>query len=499
MIDSILNSKVESLKLTPEGDNPLIETGKYSDDFFDKYVEEYINFTYENPTIFHAVNYFSKLLEEKGFTYISEKTSWELVKPGKYYTTRNETSLVTFVVGKDWSPDRGFGIIGSHIDSLTTVLKPISKKEKIDGYELLGVAPYAHNFKEVWWDRDLGIGGRILTKDPKKGTISSKLVNSTPQPIAKIPSLAPHFGAPSVGPFDPETRAVPVIGYSGDSKEDDATDEEKKAPLYGKHPLKLLRYISSLANVSVPDIIQWDLQLFDVQKGVRGGLEKELLFAPRLDDKLCSFAAIYALLEGDVDGGLENDTFSVVALFDNEEVGSGTRTGVKGGLLELVLGRVLSSKYFSSEPGLSQEQLLLALSNSIILSADVNHLVNPNFTDLYLENHKPVPNKGITIATDPSAYFATDSVGIALLTEIAKKNGDQLQFFQRRNGTASGTSIGPLISFQTGSRTIDVGIPQLSMHSIRATTGAKDVGLGIKFFEGFFKEWRNIYDSYTDL
>lgn len=489
-------------------DNPEIRhsqridtSSKYTENFYEKYTEEYVEFTYNNPTIFHVVAYFADKLHDNGFRHVSEKESWNSLKPGKYFTIRNGAALAAFVVGKNWKAERGVGVIGSHIDSLTVSLKPNSTKKNIEGYELLGVAPYAGTLNDLWLDRDLGIGGRVLVRNSSTSQINQKLVDSTPHPIAHIPTLAPHFGTVADRPYNKETQAVPVIGFSGDKDDanDDGTDDEKSSPLYGKHPLKLLRYVSKLAGVKVSDILQWDLQLYDVQKGARGGLNKEFIFSPRIDDRVCSFAAIYSLIESDTDSLLESDSFSLVALFNHEEIGSGSATGAKGGLSDLVISRVLASSYFNTDNSHSQDQLKLVYANSIILSADVNHLLNPNFTNQYLENHKPVPNKGITIAVDPNGNFATDSPGLALVENLARINEDTLQYFQIRNGERSGSSIGPLMSLQTGARTIDLGIPQLSMHSIRATVGAKDIGLGIKFFNGFFANWRKTYDNYATL
>lgn len=453
------------------------------------HAEDYIDFTYTNPTVWHATDFFSKKLEKAGFKYLPEKELWSQVGPGLYYTTRSGSSLVAFVVGPDWTPEKGVGAIGSHIDALATVVKPNSTKSDVDGYNLLGVANYAGALSSVWWDRDLGVGGRLLVKE--KGRVKHKLVDSTPHPVARIPTLAPHFGAAAAGPFDKETQTVPIVGFGG---EVEPTKAEKLAPLYGKHPLKLLRYISKISGHAVEDIVQWDLQLYDVQKGVVGGLDNEFVFAPRVDDRVCSYSAITGLIEAT--DKLPKDGFSVVGLFDNEEVGSGTRQGARGHLFLSTVERVASSSYYNPGEAELTDLIKVAFANSIILSADVTHLFNPNFPNAYLENHKPVPNKGISIALDPNGNMATDSTGLALVEELAKKNGDELQYFHIRNGSPSGGTIGPYLSIQTGARTIDLGIPQLSMHSIRATLGSKDVGLAIKFFSGFFKNWRCTYDNY---
>ncbi|SCU89774.1 LANO_0D06348g1_1 [Lachancea nothofagi CBS 11611] len=478
---------------------PVTEKPVKSKNYFEECSQEYIEFTYKNPTIYHVVQYFSKKLDEAGFTYVSEKSTWSDVKSGKYYTIRNGTNLSAFILGKEWKYESGVGAIGSHIDALCVKLKPVSQKDDVEGWQLLGVAPYGGTLNTYWFDRDLGVGGRVLVKDESTGKIESRLINSSPHPIAKIPSLAVHFGEPAIGPFDKEDQAVPVIGYaSSDSQEDEEeendTEDESRSPLYGKHPIGLLRYIGSLAKVKVSQIIQLDLDLFDVQKGTLGGLKNEFLFAPRLDDRLCSFSAIQSLIDFANEGPIPSNAFNVVTLYDNEEVGSLSRQGAKGGLLESVVQRVVNNLH-----GCDAAALRTTFANSIILSADVNHMFNPNFKSVYLEHHRPKPNVGVTLSLDSNLHMSTDVVGTAIAEELARLNDDKVQYFQIKNNSRSGGTIGPSIASQTGARTIDLGIAQLSMHSIRAATGSKDIGLAIKFMKGFFTNWRSVYDSFGDL
>lgn len=467
-----------------------------NDDCFIKFAEKYIDFTYNNPTTFHVIKFAAKLLENHGFKYLVEKDSWdENLDFGKYFTIRNGTNLVAFIVGKNWEYKNGVGAIASHVDSLTAKLKPASIKDNIEGFQLLGVAPYSGTLNHLWFDRDLGIGGKVLFRDDDD-KIKDILIDSTPNPIAKIPSLAPHFGTPALGPFDKEDQAVPIIGYCDeDTKEDDITDDEKKSPLYNKHSIHLLRYVAKLAKVKVSQLVQLDLDLFDVQKGTLGGLKEDFVFAPRLDDRLCSFAALWAIaLFGENINCEEINTFSVLGLFDNEEVGSLSRQGAKGGLLESTIAR---AAYAHSYVNFNELRTLYA--NSIILSADVNHMFNPNFASVYMKNHSPKPNVGVTLSLDPNAHMATDVVGFAFIEELADKNGDKIQYFQIKNNSRSGGTIGPSLASQTGARTIDLGIAQLAMHSIRAATGSKDIGLGIKFFNGFYQNWRSVYDQFGEL
>ncbi|AET41219.1 metalloaminopeptidase APE1 Ecym_7393 [Eremothecium cymbalariae DBVPG len=462
--------------------------------------EEYLDFTYKSPTVYHIVDYFSKELDRAGFTYLNEKAVWPKLRSGKYYTIRNGGTLAAFILGEHWDVSKGVGIIASHVDSLTAKLKPASKKSTVNGYELLGVAPYGGALGNVWFDRDLGIGGRVLVKDLNTGKVEARLVDSTPHPIARIPTLAPHFGEPSVGPFDLENQAVPVIGFVaggeyGGCESANSYDvlDEQKSPLYGKHSIHLLRYIAELADVKVSQLIQLELELFDVQHGTFGGLKKEFIFAPRVDDVICSFSAIHSLIGFASEANLHDDFFNAVVLFDNEEIGSLSRQGAKGGLLSSVVERVISNLH--QQPSLSRT----AFANSLILSSDVTHLFNPNFPEVYLEHHSPLPNVGPTIHLDPNGHMATGPVGTCILEELAAINDDKLQYFQCKNNSRSGSTIGPSIAAQTGARTIDIGIPQLSMHSTRAVVGSRDIGLAVKFFRGFFRNWRRTYDQFGDL
>lgn len=478
-------------------EEPAVETkiGDAAD--LSGYAHSYIDFTYKNPTIYHLTSSLSQKLEKAGFQYLSEKENWQNKlskgKGGKFYTVRNGTNLSAFVIGDNWDQHNGVGAIGAHADSLTAKLKPLSKKKDVEGYELLGVAPYGGTLNDLWLDRDLGIGGRILYKD-ENNQFKSKLINSAPHPIARIPSLAPHFGAPALPPFDKETQVVPVVGYSESDQQDVATPQEKSSVLFDKHSLQLLRYVAHLAGVEVSQLAQLDLDLFDVQKGTIGGIKNDFLFAPRIDDRICSYASIIALLEyADKVDLSTSDTFALVTLFDNEEIGSLSRQGAIGGLLKTTVERSASALH--DEP-LDLHNLW---ANSIILSADVNHLFNPNFPEVYLENHRPKPNVGVTLSIDTNQHMVTDVVGITFAEELARINGDRIQYFHIKNNSRSGGTIGPYISSQTGARTIDLGIPQLSMHSIRATTGSKDVGLGVNFFRGFFQNWRSVLDRFGDL
>lgn len=176
------------------------------------YTNSFLSFISNNPTVFHAVAYFSDQLESHGFTKLSERDLWtdKLSKGGKYFYERNGSGLIAFIIGSNYKSGNGAAIVASHVDALTTKLKPISTKQTKEGYVQLGVAPYAGALNQTWIDRDLGVGGRVFVKD-SNGKIETRLIKLG-WPIARIPSLAPHFGIGAEGQANKETRMVPIIG-----------------------------------------------------------------------------------------------------------------------------------------------------------------------------------------------------------------------------------------------------------------------------------------------
>lgn len=449
------------------------------------YAYDFLEFINKNPTEFHATKYLCDLLEKHGFKFLSERDDWckQLdihldAKQSKFYTVRNGSSLAAFTIGYNWKPVHGIGIVGAHIDALTVKLKPISivpTSEENGDFLRLGVAPYSGTLSPQWWDRDLGLAGRLIVKDGNK--IKSVLVKMD-HPIGRIPTLAPHFGAVADGPFNKETQMVPIIGLQDDDVPP-ATEEEKTSPVVGMHDIRVLRAIAKQAGVPLANILEVELQLYDFQSGVLGGLDKEFLIAGRLDDKLCVYTSLYGLLEAKS----ANNEFNMVAYFDNEEIGSLTRQGARGGLIETVIDRVLWND------AKSKRRLL---ANSFFVSADNTHAVNPNFANEYLDLHKPKLNTGMTIKYNVNMANTTDAVSSALIREICRRSDNKVQYFHIRNDSRSGGTIGPAISAALGIRAIDVGIPQLAMHSIRATTGTRDVYLGVKFFRAFFELYGDV-------
>jgi aminopeptidase I len=313
--------------------------------------------------------------------------------------------------------------------------------------------------------------------------------------VARIPTLAPHFGIGMFGQQNTETQTVPIIGLDNSDIHAANDDENWKNMTLGgagtfaaTQPPKLVRAIAGELQIQdYSTIVNWELELYDIQPAQVGGLDKEFIFAGRIDDKLCSWSAMEALLASNE--SKSDECIKLVGVFDDEEIGSLLRQGARGNFLPSTIERICEA--FCEDP-CGPNTISQTYANSFLLSADVTHAVNPNFLGSYLENHAPRLNVGVAVCADSNGHMTTDSVSTALLTRIAEKSDNQLQLFMIRNDSRSGGTVGPMLSSVMGVRAIDAGIPQLSMHSIRATTGSLDPGLGVKMFTGFFDHFEEV-------
>lgn len=464
--------------------------------YYDNTADSFSTFMNASPTTRHVIENFKNILESNGFTMINErKINHVTSAPGKFYIIRNGQALVAFVVGRKWSPSQGSCFIGCHVDALTIKINPAHSliPQTKDGYQLLGVAPYSGALSNQWLNRDLGIAGSVIVQNRDK--VKRILISSGAKAIATIPKLAEHFNLER--PYNLQTEMVPIIAHSACGNIPEATDEEKKCLIYGEHLLSLIRYVTKLAKVNVGDIIGLDLELVDVQPTVRGGLSNEFIVSGALDDRLCSFDAINGLIEfssnfSDARTLDEYDGFSGVYLADNEEIGSNTRTGAGGGLLQDTMRSVVSSRYDATP-----ERMARLFSESVIISSDVTHALNPNFKSIYLNRNFPLPNTGPSIKFDSNGHVLSDTISEIFARNIVEKHlpDMKLQHFHIRNDSRSGSTIGPILSGKRGvpgaKMIIDIGMPILSMHSIRGMTGYKDVGMGIRFFREVLTHWKN--------
>ncbi|WLF80728.1 vacuolar aminopeptidase 1 [Lodderomyces elongisporus] len=466
--------------------------------YYDAYADQFLKFISSNPTTYHVIKHFGSLLEHNNFKYYSQAKPLKHLTPGFYYTTRADQTLVAFVIGGQWQPQHGSCFVGSHCDALSVKLNPRgSLHTNANGYELLGVAPYSGSLNDNWLNRDLGLAGSVLVRNSETGKVERKLINSAPSPIAVIPQFAPHFGLQG-GHYNKQTQTVPIVSYN--TQELTPTKEEKQSKFYKKHSLRLLRFISKQTGAPLDSIVDFDLDLVDVQQSCRGGLSNEFIFSPSLDDRLCAFDSIYGLIEFSQSFFLDNDIsdyngLAGVYLANNEEIGSLTSTGAHGGFLVDNLRSIVQAK---ANDITIEEAVARLITNTVFLSSDVTHAMNPNFKEVYLEHNFPLPNTGPSIKFDSNAHVLSDSFGKEFLDRIvANLQGIQLQQFHIRNDSRSGGTIGPIMASSkrglNGAKLIiDVGLPILSMHSIRSVAGYKDVGMGVRFFKEVFGRWHEV-------
>lgn len=378
-------------------------------------------------------------------------------------------------------------MVCGHVDAVTAKLKPCSKKPTKAGYNQLGVAPYSTALNETWWDRDLSIGGRVVVTDQATGLTSTKLVKID-WPVAKIPTLAVHFGKGLLGQQNKETQAVPIVGLDPSHS---AADEEAlgaEGSFINGQPAKLVKLIAKQLGITdYSSIKDWELELYDSQPAQLIGFDRDMISAGRIDDKLCSWPAVISLIASE--DKPEDGYIKLVGVFDDEEVGSRLRQGAASNFIPTVIERSLEA-LSGGPPGAGV--LGQTYARSFVVSADVSHAGNPNFLDQYLPDHIPELNTGIVVAADSNGHFITDSVSTTILKRVAELAGAKTQPFMIRNDSRSGGTIGPYLACLMGIRGADAGMPQLSMHSIRATTGSLDPGLAVQFFKGFLDNWEKI-------
>ncbi|TVY58182.1 Aspartyl aminopeptidase, partial [Lachnellula cervina] len=490
---------------------------------------DFVDFLNASPTPYHAVHSAIQRLLHAGFEEIKERESWSsTLKPGgKYYLTRNGSSIVAFGIGKNWKSGNPIAMIGAHTDSPCLRIKPVSKKTGA-GFMQVGVETYGGGIWHTWFDRDLGIAGRAMVKDGK-GNYVQKLVK-VDRPILRIPTLAIHLDRSST--FDPnkETELFPIAGLvaaelnrtgAKDAVDEKPSDSEQAfrplEALSDRHHPYVVELIAEHAGVDVEDLVDFEAVLYDTQKSCIGGINNELIFSARLDNLGMTYCAVEGLIESlSSPTALEGESsIRLITCFDHEEIGSTSAHGAASNLLPAVLRRLAvlpahhdsgSDKSYEKIPREADLDVATAyeqsLATSFLISADMAHSVNPNYTQKYEPDHRPEMNKGTVIKINANQRYATNSPGIVLLQEVARRakpsedsttsNGVPLQLFVVRNDSSCGSTIGPMLSAALGTRTLDLGNPQLSMHSIRECGGVYDVEHGIRLFESFFQHFSEL-------
>ncbi len=425
--------------------------------------EGLLNFLEASPTPYHAVQSLTTALEQAGFEELPENETWinddgSPSLQGRFYVKRNDSSLIAFTTGDDPEAlsNTGFRMVGAHTDSPCLKLKPNPDIEK-EGYGQLGLEVYGGALLNPWFDRDLSIAGRVNYM-ASNDTIKSILVDFH-KPIAIIPSLAIHLDreANKNRTVNAQTDMPPIFLQNSNGKTSNL-----------KH--LITKQLQKNSNLDIVKLLDFDLSLYDTQPPAIIGLNDEFITSARLDNLLSCYIGLMALLDSD---GL---TPSVLVCYDHEEVGSRSSHGANSAFLTSILKRLFSS----------DDELAQCLNRSVFISCDNAHGVHPNYPTKHDKTHGPILNQGPVIKYHANQSYATSSETAALFRWLCGQCSVKPQTFASRADLRCGGTIGPMTAANLGIRTLDVGVPQFAMHSIRETAGSSDAHSLFKVLRQFF-------------
>ncbi|MFL0268605.1 M18 family aminopeptidase [Candidatus Clostridium radicumherbarum] len=427
-----------------------------------KLAEELIDFIYESPSAFHAALSVKNTLLEKGFAELKEEEAWKLSKGGKYFTTKNDSAIIAFVVGKGNIEDNGFKLIGAHTDSPSFRIKPRPEIVSENNYVKLNTEIYGGPILSTWFDRPLSIAGRVILKGKNVLNPETRLININ-RPILIIPNLAIHINRNVNKGYEinGQKDTLPIIAM--------VNDEFEKNNY-------LISVIANELKVDMKDILDFDLFLYEFEKGKIIGLNNEFISSSRLDDLAMIHAGIKAITNAEA-----SEATNVMIAFDNEEVGSHTKQGADSEVLSNILERIVFSL------GGSREDFFRAIARSFMISADLAHALHPNSEEKADPVNRPLINKGPVIKLAANQSYTTDSNTAAVYEQICLNVGVPVQRFVNRSDSPGGSTIGPISSTHLAIRSVDMGTPILAMHSVRELGGVMDHSYVVKSFEEFYK------------
>ena len=427
-------------------------------------LRDLMNFLDSSVTMFHAINECEKVLQNCGYIYLPENEKWN-IRAGKYYTKRNSSSLIAFDIANG---DYHFQISAAHSDSPTFKLKdrPIIES---NGYLKLNVEAYGGMIDATWLDKPLTLAGRVMV-DTKDG-IETRLL-FIDKDLLIIPNVPIHFNREiNKGfAFNNQVDMLPVFSAGNLSEAD------------------FYKMLAKELGVKPEAILAKDLYLVNRQKATVIGYDNELISSGRLDDLECVYTSLLGFIEA-----MNNDHINVFAVFDNEEVGSVTKQGAMSTFLVSTLNRI------NKALGKSDEDYYRAIAKSMLISCDNAHAVHPNHPELFDVKNRPVLNKGIAIKESANQKYTTDAFSRAILKKILEKKNIPYQTFANRSDIVGGSTLGNLSNTAVSMNAVDIGLPQLAMHSAYETAGAKDVEYAIEALRAFFETNIDIKDDKVSL
>ena len=427
-------------------------------------VDDLLTYIDQSPTPYHAVIETARRLEAVGYSLLEEGDAWTLSPGDRRYVIRAGGSIAAFEVGSAAPAEAGFRVIGAHTDSPNLRIKP-SPDVREHGYHQLAVEPYGGVLLHSWLDRDLTIAGRVTLAI--EGETETRLVDFE-RPLLRVPNLAIHLYRELNQEglkLNAQRHLSPLLGLG-----DDADFVELLCAELGREG----------AMVDRDQVLAFDLMTYDTQRSVRSGANGEFIHAPRLDNLASSHAGIEALIQAGAAG--PSAATRVVVLYDHEEVGSRSTQGAGGTFLADTLERIaIGAK------GSDAESMARAVSRSWLISADMAHAIHPNYADRHEPGHRPKLGAGPVIKTNSNQAYATDAESAGFFASLCARVGVTPQNFVTRSDLGCGSTIGPISAARVGIRTVDVGNPMLSMHSIREMAASADVDPMIEVLAEFFR------------
>ena len=404
--------------------------------------KELLQFLDHSPNAFYAVANMQKELEDAGFARLYEGCPWTLSEGHGYYVTRNDSAIIAFRIPE--GEYQGFQIMASHCDSPVFKIKTNAEIVVDNSYVKLNVEKYGGMLCAPWLDRPLSVAGRVIVQTEEG--IATKLVN-VDRDLLIIPNVAIHMNRQVNDgyAFNAQVDMLPLFCEQGEEKN------------------QFMQLIADEAAVQVEDILDTDLFLYDRMNGTTLGLHGEFIASGRLDDLQCAFASLKGFLAAEL-----KQSIAVHCVYDNEEVGSGTKQGAASTFLKDTLQRI------SRAMGRSEEQYLMSIASSFMVSADNAHAVHPNHAEKADPTNRPYMNRGIVIKYSANQKYTTDGVSGAVMRAICKKAEVPCQTFTNRSDMLGGSTLGNISQAQVALNTVDVGLPQLAMHSPYETAGARD-------------------------
>ncbi|WP_286977740.1 M18 family aminopeptidase [Pseudomonas sp.] len=414
-----------------------------------------IDFLQASPTPFHATASLAIRLEAAGYQRLDERETWRTEAGGRYYVTRNDSSIIAFKLGKRSLVEGGIRLVGAHTDSPCLRVKPHPELQR-QGFFQLGVEVYGGALLAPWFDRDLSLAGRVTFR--RDGKVESQLIDFE-LPIATIPNLAIHLNreANQGWAINPQTELPPILAQIAGTEPADFR-ALLASQLAGEHSL------------NADAVLDYELSFYDTQPAAVIGLSRDFIAGARLDNLLSCYAGLQALLDS-----ADSET-CVLVCTDHEEIGSSSACGADGPMLEQVLRRLLTD----------EDAFVRTIQRSLLVSADNAHGVHPNYPDKHDANHGPKLNAGPVIKINSNQRYATNSETAGFFRHLCLENEVPVQSFVVRSDMACGSTIGPITASQLGVRTVDIGLPTFAMHSIRELAGSHDLAHLVTVLSAFY-------------